>query len=197
MSGPVVGRRAFVLGALALPLAACAPGVAKWASDAEVERVRLRGPGPAFLGLVTVKTEETGDGVHSALMIQASETVLFDPFGGWVDRATVGRVAERNDVLHGFGPEAQARYLAYQAEDGYFYTLQKVEVADALAETVLQRAKVAGPVAQGRCAISVCGLLEGQPGFEGIGRVWLPRSLEARFGRVAGIVGTEVRGTPA
>jgi hypothetical protein len=189
-------RRALLagLGALvALPLAGCGMNAESvWASDEAVARARHASAGPAMLALITVRNEDGGTGAHSALLIDASERVLFDPFGGWTDPA----VAERNDVLHGFSPEAEERYLSYQAQDGYYYVRQEVLVPAAVAEQALALAKGYGPVGMAMCSNAVADVLRPLPGFEGIGAAWFPETLSNRFARLPGVATTERHGPP-
>ena len=187
-------RRALLLGLAALPaLSGCGiTAESVWASDEAVARARYRGPGPAMLALVTVRNEGQGSGAHSALLIDASERVLFDPFGGWTDPA----VAERNDVLHGFSPEAEERYLTYQAQDGYYYVRQEVQVPPEVAERALALAKGYGPVGMAMCSNAVADVLGQLPGFGTVGRTYFPDKLSERFGRLPGVTTTERHGPP-
>lgn len=188
-------RRALLLGLAALPaLSACGINAKSvWASDEDVARARYRGPGPASLALVTVRNEGEGKGAHSALLIDASERVLFDPFGGWTDPY----VPERNDVLHGFSPEAEERYLSYQARDGYYYVRQEVRVAPEVAERALRLAQGYGPVGMAMCSNAVADVLRQLPGFEAVGATWFPERLSQRFGRLPGVTTTERHGPTA
>lgn len=187
-------RRALLLGMTAMPaLSACGINAESvWASDEVVARARHRPSGPPHLALVTVRNEDTGTAAHSALLISASERVLFDPFGGWKD----AEVPERNDVLHGFSPEAEARYLSYQARDGYFYVRQEIQVAPEVAEQALRLAQGYGPVGMAMCVNAVADVLRRLPGFESIGSPWTPDRLAARFGRLPGVSTTERHGPP-
>lgn len=134
-------RRAILTGLILAPLAACGSNATSiWAPDDSLEMARYRAPGPTYLALVTVRNEGDGQGAHTALLINASERVLFDPYGGWTDPA----VPERNDVLFGFSPEVEARYLNCQAKDGYYYVRQEIQVAPEVTEQALALAKVPG-----------------------------------------------------
>lgn len=144
------------------------------------------------MALVTVRNEGDGAGAHSALLIDASERVLFDPFGGWTDPY----VAERNDVLHGFSPEAEERYLRYQAQDGYYYVRQEIRTAPMVAEQALELAKGYGPVGMALCSNAVANVLSQLPGFETVGRTYLPDTLSDRFARLPGVTTTEQHGPP-
>ncbi len=186
-------RRVVLAGLLLTPLAACGGDATSiWAPDESVEIARYRAPGPTYLALVTVRNEGDGQGAHTALLINASERVLFDPYGGWTDPA----VPERNDVLFGFSPEVEARYLEYQAKDGYYYVRQEIQVAPEVAEQALTLAKDAGPVGMAMCTRATAGLLRQLPGFEGLGMTYFPEHLANRFGRLPGVVTTERHGPP-
>ena len=184
---------------LALVLAACAAlsgcGInaqSVWSSDEAVAAVQYRDPGPPMLALVTVRNEGDGQGAHSALLISGSERVLFDPFGGWTDPA----IAERDDVLHGFSPTVEERYLNYQAQDGYYYVRQEVAVPPEVAEQALTLAKGYGAVGMAMCTNAVSEVLGQLPGFEEVGRSWFPGTLSDRFARLPGVTATERHGLP-
>lgn len=183
-------RRAFLLGAAALPLGACAKGTSVWAPDDVMTAARFPNPGPTSLALITVRNERNGSGEHTALLISASERAMFDPFGGWTDPY----VPERDDVLFGLSDAALERYLAYQADDGFFYVRQDKPVPPEVAETALARAKAHGPVGEAQCTRAVGTVLDGLPGFEALGRPWMPDTMARRFARLPGVVTTERHG---
>ena len=183
-------RRALLLG-LPLLLAGCGMNAESvWAPDADVAKARYQGTGPTTLALVTVRNEGDGQGAHTALLINASERVLFEPFGGW----THPGVPERNDVLYGFSPEVESDYLHYQAQDGYYYVRQEVQVPPEVAEQALALAKANGPVGMAMCTNAVADVLRPLPGFESIGSTWFPEQLSVRFARLPGVATTEVHG---
>ena len=187
-------RRAVLAGLAMAALTGCGSDAESvWAPDDAVALARYRQPGPAYLALVTVRNEGDGQGAHTALLISASERVLFDPYGGWTDPS----VPERNDVLYGFSPEAEARYLNYQAQDGYYYVRQEIAVPPEVAEQALALAKEAGPVGMAMCTRATSALLRQLPGFEGIGTTWFPEHLANRFGRLSGVTSIERHGPPA
>lgn len=183
-------RRLFLLGAAALPLGACADGTSVWAPDDAMRAARFANPGPTSLALITVRNEHNKSGEHTALLIAASERAMFDPFGGWTDPY----VPERDDVLFGLSDAALERYLAYQADDGFFYVAQEKQVTPDVAETALARAKAHGPVGEAQCTRAVGAVLEGLPGFEDLGRPWMPDTMARRFARLPGVVTTERHG---
>lgn len=188
-----LSRRAFLVGLPAVALAGCGTNAKSvWAPDDMVARARWSEPGP-MLALVTVRNEGSGSGAHTALLINASERVLFDPYGGWTDPY----VPERNDVLYGFSPQVEERYLAYQAKDGYFYVRQEAAVSPEVAEQALVLAKGYGAVGMAMCTNATSDILRQLPGFEELGRTWYPERLSARFARLPGVTTVERHGPPA
>lgn len=184
-----MNRRSVLLG-LPLALAACSRNEAVWAPDDAMARHRYRLEGPTSLALITVRGEETGNGVHSALLITASERVLFDPAGGWTDP----EIAERHDVLYGLSPPALERYLAYQAGGGYYYVRQEKAVPPEVAEAALLHAAGYGPVFTAMCTIAVANVLRPLPGFESVRPALMPETLQRQVARLPGVVTTERHG---
>ncbi len=185
-------RRTLLLSLASLSaLAACGSNATSvWAPDDAVQMARHRASGPTYLALVTVRNEGDGQGAHTALLINASERVLFDPYGGWTDPY----VPERNDVLFGFSPEVEERYLSYQAKDGYYYVRQEIQVPPEVAEQALQLAKAKGPVGMAMCTRATSDILGQLPGFESIRLTWFPEHLANRFGRLPGVTTLERHG---
>jgi hypothetical protein len=184
-------RRAFLAGLSLVALAGCGTDATwVWAPDDAVALARYAAPGPTSLALVTVRNEGTGNGAHTALLISASERVLFDPYGGWTDPF----VPERNDVLFGFSPEVEERYLGYQAQDGYYYVRQEVVVPPEVAEQALVLAKGYGAVGMAMCTRATSDILRQLPGFEAIGLTWFPERLSRQFARLPGVSTVERHG---
>ena len=87
--------RVFVALALVVGLASCAePPPFPYASDERVEAVAYRAPGPNTLTIMTMVSNRSGKGAHTALMISGSQRVIFDPAGSFFNE----RVAEQEDV---------------------------------------------------------------------------------------------------
>ncbi len=180
-------RRRFLVG-LPLALSACtAPKV--WAPDDIVSRAVYRKPGRKYLTLYTMKNISNHRGAHSALLINASQRIMFDPAGSWSQDV----MPERNDVLFGVSPRLEDYYVSFHARVTFYVVGQTVEVTPDIAEQALNRALQAGPVPQSSCARVTSRLLRQLPGFEGIGRTWFPNSLSADFGRLPNVVTREYR----
>ena len=174
-------RRAVLFG-LPLALAGCG-GQAVWAPDAAVNAVRYRHPGPTGLTLFTVRNNGDNQGAHTALMISASERVIFDPAG------TFGHpsIPERNDVIFGVTPRVEEFYRSYHARASYHVIAQTVDVPPEVAEHALQLALVAGPIGKTQCTRATAALLTQLPGFEGLPRGWFPENLMEAFQGLPGV----------
>ena len=75
-------RRVFLAAALPAALSAC--GAQRiWATDEEVRAARFVSNEPPSVTLLTVIGIPRGEGGHSALMINGSQRVIYDPAGSW------------------------------------------------------------------------------------------------------------------
>jgi hypothetical protein len=180
-------RRAFVVGA-PLALAACS-AESVWAPEAVVNAAVYRSGGPSALTLFTVKNTRTGNGAHTALLVDASQRVLFDPAGSF--QADV--VPERNDVLFGFSPQAEQAYISYHSRTDYFVIVQNVIVQAEVAETALRLSIANGAVRKANCTRATSAILGQLPGFASIGSTWFPNNLSASFEEFPGVQSREVR----
>lgn len=180
-------RRFFLVG-LPLALSACAAQEV-WAPDDIVSRAIFRDPESSYLTLYTMKNNGSGNGAHTALLINASQRVLFDPAGSFVQN----RMPERNDVLFGVTPELEGFYVSYHARVTYHVVGQTVQVAPDVAERALQLALANGPVPQAHCSRATSRLLRQLPGFEGIRQSWSPNRLSDDFAELPGVETREYR----
>lgn len=184
-------RRALLCGAGASLLTACAAPESVWAPDEVVSTRSYRGSGPKHVILFTMKSTSSDNGAHTGLLIDASQRVIFDPAGTF----NHPYIPERNDVLFGASPLVEEFYTSYHARVTYYVITQKKFVAPDVAETILQRAMVAGPVPSANCTRATSGLLAGLPGFESIRQMWFPDGLHDAFARLPGVETREYRET--
>lgn len=174
--------RAIVGLVVALALSGCA-GQSVWAPDAEVQAARYVHSGPPEITLITSINDRTGEGAHSALIINASERVIFDPAGNWDGLGS----PERNDVRFGFTPLREAHYMQYQSFAQFHAVAQRVTVSPEVAELALQLAKASGAAAPGFCASATSGVLRQLPGFQSLPSTMFPRPLMEAFATVPGV----------
>ncbi|GAB4267662.1 MAG: hypothetical protein Kow0013_17790 [Pararhodobacter sp.] len=173
--------RLMVLALLAFVAACTKPAV--WAPEEDVIAARYVHDGPTEIALFNVINNESGFGEHAALMINASERVLFDPAGTWTHPAS----PERHDVHFGFDDAQLFRYTYYHARRTHHVRIQTLEVPPATAEYILRLAQQAGPVPDAQCARSIGTILRQVPGFEWIEVSWYPNDLSDQFATIPGV----------
>jgi hypothetical protein len=180
-------RRTFLIG-LPFGLSACA-AQSVWAPDDVVARAIYRSEGPSHLTLFTMRNTESNSGAHTALLIDASQRVIFDPAGTWQQDI----MPERNDVLFGASSRMEQVYVSVHARMTYYVTAQRIDVSPQVAEQALNLALAAGPVPAANCTRVTARLLRQLPGFGSIRQTWGPNTLAEDFGKLPGVVTTVYR----
>lgn len=168
--------RAFAVMALFV-LTAC--GVDNiWSDDAKIMQARYVAPAPTSITLFTVINEKNGSGAHSALLVNGSEQVLFDPAGSM----KLATMPERHDVLYGATPRMVNAFVDYHVRPEFRMTEQKMIVPPQTAELILAAVKSNGSVAKAHCANAISKILRDIPGFEDINVTYFPKQLAKQFG---------------
>ncbi|MBS1301029.1 hypothetical protein GZH79_01530 [Loktanella sp. SALINAS62] len=181
-------RRAALLGGAAA-LASCAAPQTSSTPELIAQR-QFAGPGPRVLTLYTMRGIRTGNGAHTAVLIDApSQRIMFDPAGSFRHSF----IAERNDVLFGMTPQVEAYYVSYHARETYYVLAQTVRVTDSVAEQAARLSLTNGAVSQAFCAQATSGLLRQLPGFDGLPRTFSPNRLANAFGKLPGVTQREWR----
>lgn len=163
-------------------LAACG-AEPKWAPQEQVDAVRyVEGP-PNYITLYTVVNKRTGSGAHSAILVNGSERVIFDPAGTWYHP----KLPERNDVTFGMNDKALAFYIDYHTRITYDTIEQKIFVSPEVAEMVLAKVKAYGAVPKAMCTDATSSILRSLPGFESLPHTFYPKVLSKAFGKLPGV----------
>lgn len=189
-------RRFFLAAAPAALLVGCGvePDNHIWASDDAVRAARYVSDEPPSITLFTVIGIPRGEGGHSALMINGSQRVIFDPAGSW----NHPRIPERHDVLYGITPNFKNFYIDYHARSTYWVAEDTVYVTREVADRAIAAAEANGPVARSFCAVSTGRVLQRVPGFEGAPSGFSPLRLRSWFLTLPGVRSKEHRdGDPA
>lgn len=171
------------LSLVALLVVAACGAEPKWAPEEQVQAARHATEEPTSITLYTVVNKSSGSGAHSAILVNGSERLIFDPAGTW----THPRLPERNDVHFGMTDKAIAFYVDYHARKTYDVIEQKVYVSPETAEMVLRRVKDYGAVPKAMCTAATSSVLRGVPGFESLPSTWFPKRLSNAFEEVAGV----------
>lgn len=175
-------RRLMMCLAALFALAACTAEPV-WAPDDLVARAAYVHDGPPSITLFTVLNNTSNAGEHSALLINGSQRLIFDPAGTWRHPS----LPERNDVHFGMTPKMVDFYRDYHARENYRVVEQTIVVSPEIAELALQRALAYGAVPKARCAAATSYVLRGVPGFETIPATLGPKKVMTAFGRLPGV----------
>ncbi|MEM8789843.1 MAG: hypothetical protein AAGE76_16435 [Pseudomonadota bacterium] len=174
-------RAILAIAALAL-LAACA--VEKGGKAHEIEAVRHVSDTPPSIAIVSMVNRNNGRAAHTALIVNGSERVIYDPAGTFEYDAMV----ERGDVHYGATDRAVEYFERYHARFAYFVHVQEFRVSAEVAELALQRTRAQGPAPQAFCTMHTTAILKDLPGFERLGRTFFPESLRKQAARLPGVI---------
>ncbi len=143
--------------------------------------------GQPELRLFTMKSNSTGAGAHSALMVNGSQRVIFDPAGSFRNEAII----RKGDVVYGVTPQLLDVYTRYHARETYHVQVQSLAVSAELAEAILRDAMAMGQQQDARCAASVSEILSRYPQL-GISGTWYPNKLAEDFAEIPGVTSREL-----
>ncbi len=175
-------RRVFLAASVPALLSACGADNI-WASDEVVRAARFTSDEPPSITLFTVIGIPRGEGGHSALMINGSQRVIFDPAGSW----NHPRIPERHDVLYGITPNFKNFYIDYHARSTYWVAEDTVFVSREVADIAIRRVEANGAVNKSFCASGTSAVLRGVPGFEGAPSTMSPIKLRNWFLTLPGV----------
>ena len=158
----------------------------QFASDEAVARAHYVSTDPPSITLITSINNRSNTGAHSALIINGSERILFDPSGSWDQPAA----PERNDVRFGMSPPFLLNYLQYQGIDPFRVVQQTVIVTPEVAALAIVAAENYGAVPKAACTTATSKILRGLPGFEGLASTLFPKALSKSFATLPGVTET-------
>jgi hypothetical protein len=151
--------------------------------DEAVQNAVYKHPEPAALTLFTMVNSRSGTGVHTSLMINASQRIIFDPAG------TLRHVhlPEKEDAIYGITPAVEDFYVRAHARKTHHVVIQKRIVPPEVAEQALQLALAHGAVNSAECSLRTSQLLTSLPGFEALPISLFPNRLRLAFGALGGV----------
>lgn len=153
----------------------------------QVDAARFVAGPPTYITLYTGINDRNGSGAHSALLVNGSQRVLFDPAGTFEHP----RVPIQHDVHFGMTDAMVAAFLDYHARDTAsekFHVIERTLILPPeTAELILNKVRSNGAVPKSQCAQSISALLRGVPGFEGLPSTMFPIPLGEAFGELPGV----------
>lgn len=173
----------FVLVLATVGLLSACGGKSIWDTDAEVSKYTHIATDAPYLELKTMISNTTGSGGHSSLVINGTQTVMYDPAGRWDHPYS----PERNDVRFGMTPQVLSHYDSWHARDTHHVVSQRIYVTPQVAQQAMQLAFGMGPSLDAQCSYNTSFLLKQLPGFEGLPRSYFPQRLMNAFGELPNV----------
>lgn len=179
-------RRSFLALSGASLVAAC--GVDRtYAPVEQVAMSRFVSSDPPSITLFIGINARNGSGSHAALIVNASQRVLFDPAGTFEHPDA----PIQNDVHYGMTDRMVAVFIDYHTRDSakeeYYVFEHKLDLPAATAELILQKVQAYGPVPKAQCTKSISEILRSVPGFESLPSTWFPKPFGEAFAQLPGV----------
>ena len=137
-----------------------------------------------FVALLTMVNENGNSGEHSGILINASQTVLYDPAGSFRYEQ---QLARSRDIHYGMSPTMVDYYQRYHARFGYYVVTQKIYISAEEAEALFRKANEIGTTGQLRCGLSASSVLNSIPRFANIPTTYWPGKIMNAMAEVSGI----------
>ena len=175
-------RKVLIAAAALAALAACAPRNPEVLPPEQLAPLAYRSNTPPSVTVYTVLNQVTGAGTHTALLVNGSERVLFDPASGFKAEG----VTRSGDVLYGYTPGVESAYFAVHDRHNFVVKTTTFALSAESTERLLQQAKAYGPVAPAHCATSTIDILRTDPAFAALDTTYSPRKLGQQLDQLPG-----------
>jgi len=170
-----------LLVASAVVVSGCAVEVGS--SPAELAAARHVSDDPPYVSVVTMVNNGSGRAAHSALIINGSERVIYDPAGTFQHQ----ELAERGDIHYGATDRMVSYYMRYHARFSHFVHEQRLYVSPAVAEATLRRAQLQGPSPKMMCNFHTTDILNDVGAFGTLNASIFPEKLRQQFATIPGV----------
>lgn len=180
-------RRFFLAVAAAFAMSGCE--LYRAAEPAEIEAARYSSEEPASITLMSMVNSSNNRAAHSALLINGSEQVIYDPAGTFQHP----ELPRSEDIHYGVTPRFLDYYERYHARFDYYVHAQTVEVSQATADRVFANAKSRGKTPKMFCAEAVTASLKPVPPFQNVGITLFPEGIRRDFAQISGVQDRFVR----
>jgi hypothetical protein len=175
-------RRTVLAGLPLAALSACA-GEMVFAPESEVQEAMVPGSGTPSVTLYTMRDTGNDSGAHTALVIDGSQRVLWDPAGSFKHVS----IPERNDVLFGITPVIEEYWVSYHARASFYVVGRRKLVSAQSADRLLNDFMAAGPVGQANCTRVTSAVMRQVPEFTSLPSTWFPVTLDTAFAKLPGV----------
>ena len=172
---------AFLLG-VSLFITGCA-GNSGSALPEEISAAAAHLPAPSSISVITMVNAKSEFGEHSALLINGSQQIIYDPAGTFRH----SQLPRRDDVVYGITPRYADYYNSYHARFGYYVKVQTLEISRAQADAMIAAAQARGHVPKLFCATAISDVLNDFPQFADIPVTFFPGAIMKRVAQIDAI----------
>jgi hypothetical protein len=169
---------AIVLLGMGLLVSGCVGNSGKAPAE-EIAAARFSNPAPAAVSLITMVNARTDFGEHSALLINGTQQIIYDPAGSF----RYSRLPRRDDVVYGITPHYASYYYSYHARFGYYVKVQTLHISREEADAMIAAAQAKGHVPKLFCATAISDVLNDFPQFSDMPVTFFPGAIMKRFAR--------------
>ena len=155
----------------------------------EISAAQFSNPAPASVSLLTMVNSRSDFGEHSALLINGSQQVIYDPAGTFRH----SQLPRRDDMVYGITPRFADYYNSYHARFGYYVQVQTIDISREQADQMIASAQARGHVGKLFCADAVSDVLNDYPQFAAIRNTLFPGAIMKRVASIENVITTFVR----
>jgi len=149
----------------------------------EISAAQFSNPEPASISVITMVNSNSGFGEHSALLINGSQQVIYDPAGTFRH----SQLPRRDDMVYGITPRFANYYNSYHARFGYHVQVQSMDISREQADQMIASAQARGHVGKLFCAAAISDVLNDYPQFSNIRDTFLPGGIMKRVAEIDAI----------
>jgi hypothetical protein len=159
------------------------------AAPEQVTAARYVGTEPPSVTLLSMVNDRNDRAAHSALLINGSERVIYDPAGTFQHPD----LPRRGDIHYGISPRYLDYYERYHARFDYYVHAQTVPVSRATADQILANAQAKGKTPKMLCAEAITSAIRPVEPFTHVGITLFPEGVRKDFARIPGVQDSYVR----
>ena len=138
---------------------------------------------PPYVSVVSMVHRQQESAAHTALFINASQRVIYDPAGTFQHR----NMPERGDIHYGATDRMIDYYERYHARFSHYVHVQKIPVSAATAEAVLRIAQARGPSPKMFCTVDTVAVLNAVPEIPRFSSSFFPEHLRRQVARLPSV----------
>lgn len=146
----------------------------------EISAAQFTNPAPASVSLLTMVNDRSGGGEHSALLINGSQQVIYDPAGTFRH----SQLPRRDDMVYGITPQFASYYNSYHARFGYYVQVQTLDISREQADQMIAASQARGHVGKLFCANAISDVLNDFSQFSEVRDTFFPGAIMKRVAAI-------------